>query len=120
MARSTLVWIQERLIAGARRAQDYSTARFLAIPPKRLAAGGTSESAPADGGTADVAAVTSAASTYRLSLEAFAEEHDPDGFYSQRELLALFAEHYPEAKPNWRAERNERLRRRQVAALRAL
>ncbi|MDN4571846.1 hypothetical protein DBB29_24620 [Pandoraea cepalis] len=129
MARSTLVWIQERLIAGARRAQDYGTARLLAIPPKRLATVGPSESAAkagptgADIGTAGTGAATSvapAASAYRPSLEEFAEEHDPDGFYSQRELLELFAEHYPEAKPDRRAERNERLRKRQVTALRAL
>lgn len=107
MARSTLVWIQERLIAGARRAQDYGAARLLAISPAQLAP------------TAPMPA-TPAVTTQRPSLEEFAEAHDPDGFYSQRELLALFAEHYPEAKPDRRAERNERLRKRQVAALRAL
>lgn len=111
MARSTLVWIQERLIAGARRAQDYGAARLLTISPAQLA--------PTEP-TAATLAVTTAVAPLRPSLEAFAEEHDPDGFYSQRELLELFAEHYPEAKPDRRAERNERLRKRQVAALRAL
>ncbi|WP_174990262.1 phage integrase family protein [Pandoraea aquatica] len=107
MARSTLAWIQERLIAGARRAQDHGAARLLAITPKQLA---PDAHAPA----------ASAVAPPRPSLEEFAEEHDPDGFYSQRELLELFAERYPEAKPDRRAERNERLRKRQIVALRAL
>ncbi|AKK24957.2 hypothetical protein MB84_29770 (plasmid) [Pandoraea oxalativorans] len=121
MARSTLLWIQQRLIAGARRAQDYSAARLLAIPPKRLAAGDGKAQASTEGAAGTGGPNTSTPSTARRpSLEEFAEEHDPDGFYSQRELLELFAEHYPEARPDRRAERNERLRRRQVAALRAL
>ncbi|WP_053059768.1 phage integrase family protein [Pandoraea faecigallinarum] len=118
MARSTLVWIQERLIAGARRAQNYSAARLLAIAPAQQA---STEEAAANGAppTAEFRRPSVVALT-RPSLEEFAEAHDPDGFYSQRELLALFAEHYPEARPDRRAKRNERLRRRQVAALRAL
>ncbi|UVA77140.1 site-specific integrase [Pandoraea commovens] len=107
MARSTLAWIQERLIAGARRAQNHGAARLLAITPKQLAPDGQAPAA-------------SVVAPSRPSLEEFAEEHDPDGFYSQRELLELFAEHYPESKPDRRAERNERLRKRQIVALRAL
>ncbi|AKK25068.1 phage integrase family protein [Pandoraea oxalativorans] len=119
MARSTLLWIQARLIAGARRAQDYRAARLLAIAPEQLV---LVTDASASGGSATAAATTTpqAVSARRPSLDEFAEEHDPNGFYSQRELLELFAEHHPEAKPDRRAERNERLRRRQVAALRAL
>ncbi|AKM33165.1 hypothetical protein AB870_23285 (plasmid) [Pandoraea faecigallinarum] len=117
MARSTLLWIQERLVAGARRAQDYRAARLLAIAPEQLV---LETAAPASGGSATATTMPQAVSARRPSLEEFAEAHDPDGFYSQRELLELFAEHYPEAIPDRRAERNERLRRRQVAALRAL
>nr|WP_310144613.1 phage integrase family protein [Burkholderia ambifaria] len=59
------------------------------------------------------------------SLEDFAAEHDPDGFYTEKELLDLFAARYAGANADAgatlrRQQHNARLRARQMAALDAL
>lgn len=103
MAKTTLLWIKERILAGARRERDYSAARLLAIPPERIAA-------PVDGegGAAPAATPT---------LEEFAEERDPHQFYSQRELISLFESEFPAGQVDRERARNERLRQKQVRAL---
>ncbi|WP_230955346.1 phage integrase family protein [Burkholderia vietnamiensis] len=54
------------------------------------------------------------------TLEAFRAEVDPDAFYSERELVALYVETYPPATSpalDRKVARNRRLRDRQDAAL---
>ncbi|VVE58932.1 phage integrase family protein [Pandoraea sputorum] len=103
MAKSTLRWIRDRMLAGARRERDYTAARLLAIAPQRLA------SSPAPAGPATVSAVP--------TLEEFAEERDPHQCFSQRELIALFEEEFPAGNVDRVQARNERLRQKQVRAL---
>ena len=49
-----------------------------------------------------------------ISLEDFQAEVDPEGFYSEKELLSLFAERFAATDPTVtrQAQRNERLIRR--------
>ncbi|EDT40982.1 phage integrase family protein [Burkholderia ambifaria] len=91
----------------ARKRQDFATARLLAIRPASLAA------TPA----ADAPAQSTP------SLEDFAT--DPDGFYTEKDLLDLFAARYAGADTDAgatlrRQQRNARLRARQMAVLEAL
>ncbi|KMQ80333.1 Integrase [Candidatus Burkholderia pumila] len=85
----------------ARRARDTDSAHLIRLRP---------------GSIPDAASAESAAPT----LEAFRERVDPDGVYSESELLALYCEEFPAgASPSLdrRAARNARLRRRQADAL---
>lgn len=53
-----------------------------------------------------------------MSLETFQEQRDPNGFYSEAELLALYQEEVDAGAPvNRRAVRNVRLHQRRMAAL---
>ncbi|WP_230947861.1 phage integrase family protein [Burkholderia territorii] len=97
------------LVAAARKRQDFATSRLLAIRPAALAA------TPA----ADAPALATP------SLEDLAAEHDADGFYTEKELLVLFAARHAGAGTDAganlrRQQRNARLRARQMAALEAL
>ncbi|AOJ10118.1 phage integrase family protein [Burkholderia mayonis] len=105
-ATTTCTWLVTAFVAAARKRQDFATARLLAIRPASLAA------APAPGVAAP-------------SLEDFAAEHDPDGFYTEKELLDLFtARHASDSADAGatlrRQQRNARLRAKQMAALDAL
>lgn len=100
VAKSTLKWIQEQLAVVAKRMGKPSIGRAVRIAPETLRA------APAS-------AVP--------SLEEFREERDPHDMYSEAELLELFAEAYPAGSDHDRqSRRKERLRRRQVDALKVL
>ncbi|WP_323122454.1 phage integrase family protein [Burkholderia alba] len=93
-------------VAAARKRQDFATARLLSIRPAALAA------------TAAADTAVSAAP----SLEDFAATHDPDGFYTEKGLLDLFAAQHAGADTDAgatlrRQQRNARLRARQMAAL---
>jgi site-specific recombinase XerD len=116
-AGATRHWLVTALVAAARKRQDFATARLLAIRPAALAT-------PATPATPTVPAP---------SLEAFAAEHDPDGFYTEQELLDLFTARHAGPGPGpgpgpgadatatrRRQQRNARLRTRQMAALDAL
>ncbi|HDR9045395.1 TPA: integrase, partial [Burkholderia vietnamiensis] len=108
-AASTRTWLVTAFVAAARKRQDFATARLLAIRPAALAA------TPA----ADAPAHSTP------SLDDFAAEHDPDGFYTEKELLDLFAARHAGANTDAgatlrRQQRNARLRARQMAALEAL
>ncbi|AOJ58528.1 hypothetical protein AQ477_18020 (plasmid) [Burkholderia thailandensis] len=108
-AAATRTWLVTAFVAAARKRQDFATARLLAIRPAALAAT-TAADAPAPAAP---------------SLEDFAAEHDPDGFYTEKELLDLFAAQHAgadtDASANLRRQqRNARLRARQMAALEAL
>ncbi|HHV7524840.1 TPA: phage integrase family protein [Burkholderia orbicola] len=110
-AAATRTWLVTAFVAAARKRQDFATARLLAIRPAALAAAPTSD--------AGAAAVP--------SLEDFAAEHDPDGFYTEKELLDLFAARHSGSGSDRdagatlrRQRRNARLRARRMAALEAL
>lgn len=110
-AAATRTWLVTAFVAAARKRQDFATARLLAIRPAALA--GT----PASDARAPAAP----------SLEDFAAEHDPDGFYTEKELLDLFAARHSGSGSDRdagatlrRQRRNARLRARQMAALEAL
>lgn len=84
-AAATRSWLATAFVAAARKRQDFASARLLAIRP----------AAP--------------------SLEDFAAAHDPDGFYSEQELLDLFAAQHAGAGADAgatlrRQQRNARLR----------
>ncbi|TGP40325.1 integrase [bacterium M00.F.Ca.ET.228.01.1.1] len=108
-AAATRNWLVTAFVAAARKRQDFATARLLAIRPAALAA-------------IDTAAASAP------SLDDFAAEHDPDGFYTEKELLDLFTAHHAGSSADGvagtatlrRQQRNARLRIRQMAALDAL
>ena len=91
-AKRTLRWLQDEFIAAARRAKP-PLARLLKLSPAQIER---------------VHAVPT------ISLEDFQAEVDPDGFYSERELLALFEERFGASDPiaTRKARRNDRLIRR--------
>lgn len=90
-AKATLRWIRDALIAAARKERP-GLVKLLRIPLARIAA-------------ADVATP---------SLEDFQAEHDPQGYYDERELIEQFRRVYPVTDPvaARRARRNQRLRQR--------
>lgn len=102
-ARSTLTWIRDELIAAARRKNAASVARLLRIPPGRLATEAIPSAAPL------------------LSLEEFQAAHDPQGFWTEQELIELFEKeigdtHTP-SPMHRQASRNARLRKRLIEAV---
>ena len=108
-AAATRTWLVTAFVAAARKRQDFATARLLAIRPAALAATPSAD-APAQS---------------TPSLDDFAAQHDPDGFYTEKELLDLFAARHAGANTDAgatlrRQQRNARLRARQMAALEAL
>ena len=114
-ARRTQRWLLDELVAAARKHKDFATARLLKIRPAAIA---PLEAAP----------VTPGAQPKRQapSLDDFAAERDPDGFYTEAELLELFTAEFPaggesedpaEAAVRRRQERNARLRAKQLVAL---
>jgi site-specific recombinase XerD len=114
-AAATRNWLVTAFVAAARKRQDFATARLLAIRPAAL----TTMATPDTPATPAMAAP---------SLEDFAAQHDPDGFYTEKELLDLFGAHHAGPSANGaadtaarrRQQRNARLRLRQMAALEAL
>lgn len=97
VAKSTLKWIREQLLLAARRRGHFPEARLILIDPEKLRA---------------------RAKRAVPSLEEFREERDPHELYSESELIELFEEEYGgNVQGDRRTSRNERLRRRQLAAL---
>lgn len=110
-AQKTVRWLVAELVAAARKRRDFGAARLLKIRPSLIR-------------SAQPATPAGEGAPRRPTLEEFAEAHDPDGFYTERELLSLFASEYPESERTGddaaaprRQARNERLRKRQMAAL---
>ena len=110
--RNVLRWLLDELVAAARKRSDFGAARLLRLRPERLR---TAPETP-----------VAAMAARRPTLEEFAEANDPDGFYTEKELLELFAREYPaggsaqgeaDVAAMRRQARNERLRQRQMAAL---
>ncbi|MCY0386265.1 hypothetical protein OVY01_03175 [Robbsia sp. Bb-Pol-6] len=86
-------WILDELIVAARQRGDVSAIRLLKLP-----AGALPEKTPDDA---------------PQSLERFREEIDPDGVYSEAELVALYEETGVQTAASRRRTRTVRLRRRQ-------
>jgi hypothetical protein len=113
--RTHLVWLRDALSIAARRAQDPAAARLLRLRPGSLSH--TDEDKVIS--TASVHKGATSAHT-GPDLEAFRAETDPDGFYSEAELLELYAAAFPIERAHHhdkRRSRRHRLRERQVAAL---
>lgn len=100
VAQAELRRLRTELLATARRAHAYGDARVLQLNIAQLPT--TS---------------TQVASRQAPTLEEFREKVDPDGFYSEAELLELFEDQHPAAKVDRRASRVARLRERQRRAL---
>ncbi|MCA7912119.1 MULTISPECIES: phage integrase family protein [Burkholderia] len=107
VTRRTLATLRDTFTIAARRARDVDAAHLLRLKPGSLPrdahAGG------AEGRAVEVP-----------TLEAFRATVDPDAFYSERELVALYVETYPPASSpalERKVARNRRLRERQDAAL---
>ncbi|MGF6440579.1 phage integrase family protein [Paraburkholderia youngii] len=110
--RNVLRWLVDELVSAARKRSDFGAARLLRVRPERIRSAPEASATPAP--------------TRRPTLEEFAEANDPDGFYTEKELLELFAREFPatgsgqgepDAAAIRRQARNERLRQRQMAAL---
>ncbi|MGY4837947.1 phage integrase family protein [Burkholderia pyrrocinia] len=105
VTRRTLATLRDTLTIAARRACDIDAAHLLRLKPGSL---------PRD------AHAGAAAGQDVPTLEAFRAEVDPDAFYSERELVALYVDTYPPATSpalDRKVARNRRLRDRQDAAL---
>ena len=91
-AKRTLRWLQDELIAAARRSKP-PLARLLKLTPAQIE---RIEAMPT------------------LSLEDFQAEIDPDGCYSETELIEQFQERFGDADPtvSRKSQRNERLIRK--------
>lgn len=90
-AKATLRWVRDELIKAAQK-ENPSLVKLLKIPLERLAS-------PADA---------------TPTLREFQDEHDPHGFFNERELIELFQQTWPVTDPAAarRARRNDRLRHR--------
>ncbi|WP_323123336.1 hypothetical protein [Burkholderia alba] len=82
-AAATRDWLVMAFVGAARKRHDFATARLLALRPGVLASAAPAAADPP--GDAPRAPA--------LSLDEFAAAHDPDGFYTEKELLELFAAH---------------------------
>ncbi|WP_342613495.1 site-specific integrase [Burkholderia ambifaria] len=108
VTRRTLATLRDTLTIAARRVRDTDAAHLLRLKPGSL---------PRD---AHAGAAAGRAIGEVPTLEAFRESVDPDAFYSERELVALYVETYPPATSpalDRKVARNRRLRDRQDAAL---
>jgi site-specific recombinase XerD len=102
LARSTHAWLRDTLSQAALRQGRRGEARLLRMSLRHVLQS-------QDGNQP-------AAST-NPTLEQFREEHDPDDFYSEDELIAIYAQAFPQVVDR-RASRRHRLIERQLAALR--
>ncbi|KVN49359.1 phage integrase family protein [Burkholderia ubonensis] len=105
VTRRTLATLRDTLTIAARRARDVDAAHLLRLKPGSL---------PRDAHAGGAGAVEVP------TLETFRAAVDPDAFYSERELVALYVETYPPASSpavDRKIARNRRLRERQDAAL---
>ncbi|KWD73793.1 site-specific integrase [Burkholderia ubonensis] len=108
VTRRTLATLRDTLTIAARRARDTDAAHLLRLKPGSLPR------------AAHAGAAAARAAGEVPTLEAFRESVDPDAFYSERELVALYVDTYPPATSpalDRKVARNRRLRERQDAAL---
>lgn len=102
-AQTELRRLRDELLATARRAHAYGDARVLQLDVAQLPT-----------------TVRHVQSRTAPTLEEFRDQVDPDGFYSESELTALYASQYPPTAVDRRTSRIGRLRERQRRALDAL
>lgn len=98
-ARGTLKWIRRQLMGAARRGKGIPNARLILLDPHKLAFKPTPN---------------------LPSLEQFREDRDPYEMFSEAELLEMFEEEFGGSgglKIDRKAQRNERLRKKQIEAL---
>jgi site-specific recombinase XerD len=101
VAKSMLKWVRDQLMVAARRTGNASGGRLIRLPPEALRV---------------------KYGSHVPTLEEFREERDPYEAYTEQELIELFHEEYGSASSGLdrRTARNNRLRSRQLAALRQL
>jgi len=95
LAKATLNWLRDTLSQAALRHGRRGEARLLRL---HLAAGQRDDSPACP------------------SLDDFRADHDPDGFYSEDELIRLYLDAFPEARDK-KGRQRQRLIDRQLAAL---
>ena len=101
LAKSAVYWIRSQLLVLARRSLTPADVRLLELAPALLLV---------------------EYDYHAPSLEAFRQEHDTDGMYSETELIALYEQAHGDRSTlaERRAARNRRLRQRQHQALNRL
>src|ERR1700709_1859198 len=82
--RRMIATLRDALAIAARRARDTGAAHLLRLKPGSLPATPAPDAGP---------------SAAAPSLDAFRDDIDPDGFYSEAELLALHRETWPAVPP---------------------
>ena len=102
LAKSTHRWLQDALSQAALRHGRRGEARLLRTSLRHIV--GASNAADEK------------AQPQAPSIEDFREEEDPDGFYSESELLRMYVEAFPQVIDR-RAQRRRNLIQRQLAAL---
>lgn len=113
--RTHLAWLRDALSIAARRAQDPAAARLLRLRP-----GSLRHTDQANLASTDSASTSGARARVAPDLETFRAEVDPDGFYSETELLELYGATFPverDQREGRRGSRRRHLRERQTAAL---
>lgn len=113
--RTHLAWLRDALSIAARRAQDPAAARLLRLRP-----GSLSRTDQADLASTGSPPANAPPARVVPDLESFRADTDPDGFYSEAELLELYAAAFPAERSQpeeRRGSRRRRLRERQTAAL---
>lgn len=95
LAKTTLDWLRDTLSQAALRHGRRGEARLMRL---------------------HLAAVQGAGSEQYPSLEDFRAERDPDGFYSEAELIEIYLDAYPQAMDK-RSRQRQRLVDRQIAAI---
>ena len=103
LARSTLTWLSDTLSQAALRQGRRGEARLLRMSLRHVIVATKDEAHP------EVAPPP--------TLEQFREETDPDEFYSEEELISLYADAFPQVV-DAKVRRRNRLIERQLAALR--
>lgn len=99
--------LQDELAAGARRTNDLEAMRLLRLP---RTLGATDEAGQAEAQSAEA----------NTDLDAFALDFDPDGVYTQQELIAAYAAQRPSTTDTRKVQQAARLRERRLAALKRL
>ncbi|MDF1482162.1 tyrosine-type recombinase/integrase [Extensimonas soli] len=107
VAKSTLRWLQDALSQAALRNGRFGEARLLRISLRHVL----------NGSVADPGVDGAAATVLPPSIDEFREENDPDGFYSEAELIRLYVEAFPQLIDK-KAQRRRRLIDKQLEALR--
>jgi len=113
--RTHLAWLRDALSIAARRAQDPAAARLLLLRP-----GSLNDQDKAEGSSPESGSTRALRGGSTLDLETFRADFDPDGFYSEAELLEIYSEKFQNERAQSdrkRGSRRRRLRERQAEVL---